>query len=538
MRGLQLLAAWSGLFFIPSFLGYSQFRKFITKQFVEALPEPLQEPSREVQRLLESYPSLYIDKPQRWNNGHLNQSNLLANQLEKFLDELANHVHILSEGVVFPWTRDFHSLPVVFKGIHYLFQASWEIVEQKVHTHYGPEPFFVTGNTVNEWWGVRVAHGRFWMLRQRFFMMVSYQNDIKHPLVVATFQAKESFWKVVSEIQTLHSVLLMEGRNKLLAIIDAMPIEQFNLVEQDMLNAIRHLAPSLTEFRESLSRSVSIASKQLNRRGLSCESAQSNRWFIRDFYKNIGRGHLMEPLGTRKRAFSSQVGFASDNLSERQARFVTLMTRLHLLYWREAMKMLALTAEYLVQSTREIQEQTFLNERRLLNEPSFNEEVFKEAYAGATKSCKHIMWNLKQDFSGDHHSLLTRTESFRSFRTLESQMMYALGHAMLHLDLYNLSREPEPEARRLLASIHGIAVGMLRQLDNLFRAALSKGEEYKCNEWLLWLLVGVDITWCKIIEAMRVLVPGLEEKLRIPHEGTYKWEESPLYLHLICISNE
>lgn len=528
--GPQLLA-WCGAFLILPCMGYSQFRKFITREFVEALPEPLQEPSREVGRLLNTYPSLHIDQPQKWGKRQLAQFKLLADQLEKFLDEFPNHVDMLYKGLTDPWTLGLDSLPVAFKGVLYMFQVQWDIEDQKINEDYGRWSFHVIERTLDEWWGVKAARSRFGVLNQRLFAIDCCSDVINSRLVVATLGAKGSFWKAIYGVYTLSSVF--GSGKKLLADIESMPATLFTPIEQDMLKIIGDLAPSLAEFRASLFRALPSASEPGE--GLSREDVLKELAAINTVCDPIWAFWLMRPLWSRREASASQVGFVGDNPTKRQVRFGILMTRSLLLYYNGALEMLVVGFELSAQLVWKNQRQ-FSAQGPLLGDLAFDEMALEEAYAGTTREHTVIKDKLMQGLAEDPKSLEESLASFIEFSNVfDAQLRFIFFHAIQAHDLYDTLKEPEPEARGLLARTHSIAVGILRQRDDLFRIALSMEEEHRRNEWLLWLLFDVGIKWSGPVAAMRVLVPSFEAKLGIPQEDTYKWNESPLSVYLSCI---
>ena len=221
----------------------------------------------------------------------------------------------------------------------------------------------------------------------------------------------------------------------------------------------------------------------------------------------------------------------------RQVRFAMLASRLLLLFYGEAGKVQATAIDHPLRFMWARQESSLYRSQLPVN--AVDMVLLEQAHQAVAEAHPGIMSSIVKGLSADDpsqvkESLAPLAEPLKAFRCLISD---ALVYAIMRLSLYDLSKELEPEARVLLTKVHQIAVGSLRQLDEMLGLVTKfEGDEYVCNRWLLILLSSSECEWIKVLAAMRTLVPRFEAKLRMPEADIYKWRESPLSAYLSRIS--
>lgn len=532
------LVAWCGL--APGCLGYSQFRKYLNEQFFQALPLPLQRPSREAWRLLSSYSFLHIDEEQDWDEREMARFGDFANQLEKILDELPNYPQIFShvrEDNAPP--VDFDALPIDLRGLLYLFQVGAKRGENQIlEFEYGEYTFLARACTVEVWWDLKRVIGRLINLKERLYWIHFYVKKRNFPLIATFYDHGKPFQEAIYGGSVLLVIMAIWHEEEILSKLEELPSPQFEIVERDMLQYIKDVPLKMTTFREVLLASTPtlITSSE----GPAPNAVLKDLNFMHKVYGFLGRTLSKLML---MRFYPSCTGsdkmvgeFGENRPTERQVRFVTLMNRLLLLHYNEVVQMITLSCEHRLQLAWDYQRQCLAEDQKI--RVGFTLSDLEDAYTAVSNKHASIMCIAREE--GIVKDSVRAKGLFSSMAELLEELKDGLAdayiYAVLHSDLYDLSLEPEPEAQAMLTKIHEMAVGTLRLLDELLGVATQLGEEYETNDWLLFALFGSGCNWLDSLAILRVLVPRFEAKLRMPEADTYKFDKSPLNACLSHIS--
>lgn len=553
MRKLALLLGSSVLFLLVLCCrAYDQFERHINEEFVQALPATLQEPSRNAWHLLRDHSFLRIDLPRIWEHEHLGIFEQFASNLEILLKRLPEHLesffprqgrYSYSIKQLLPGeqpevdhdTAAFDALPVQLRGLLCLFQVKLDASQRgELVLVHGMFSFKVVEGDPSTWWAVRKARARFEALHLRFCWIQASINQ--YPITAIMLFAGNKYWERIYDSRILVSAFLMADSAKTLADLDQLPTAQFNLVEQDLVLAIKSLAADLKVFRRALFKITEAAPQSSNFVFLGSPDVGGQA--LRHLH-SLATFILLNPLHADCLVAPSIVpNVDSAGLKgDRQVRFATLASRLLLLFYGEASKVQATAFDHPLRFMWTRQESSLCFTQIPVN--SVDMTGLELAYKTVSEAHPGIMSGIVKGLGTDDpsqvkESLAPLAEPLNAFRLL---IIDALLYAALRLSLYDLSKELEPEARVLLTKVHQIAVGSLRQLDEMIELVTKiEGDEYVCNRWLLILLPSSECDWIEFLAVMRTLVPRFEAKLRMPEADIYKWRESPLSAYLFHIS--